>query len=169
MVFPFRVSLAFCGCSSLLWNFPYMGKFIWEYMLKGRRDSWPEPHFVRSVPSSPLLSRIIWFIIMLKNTEPQNLSSFSSVNFVITSFQDFTLYVNIKAPNKAFQSRQQTFFWTISSTKLKMRILKGVALMSTFPHRFWTWTCETQSLHIFYGERQRKKYGRKAWSFLQQL
>ena len=41
--------------------------------------------------------------------------------------------------------------------------------MSTFAWRFWTWTCETQSLQLCYREPQRKKCGRKAWSFLQQL
>ena len=35
-------------------------------------------------------------MILLKNTAPQNLSLLSSVNFVIKSFLDFTLYVYIK-------------------------------------------------------------------------
>ena len=41
----------------------------------------------------------------------------SSVNFVIESFQDFTLYDNIKTPNRAFPSRQQMLIRTIVDDK----------------------------------------------------
>ena len=41
------------------------------------------------------------------STEPQSLSLRSRLNFVIKNFQDFLLYVNLKAPNKNFLLRQQ--------------------------------------------------------------
>ena len=45
--------------------------------------------------------------IAKKHSSP-NLSLLSSVKFVIRFFQDFTLYVNIKTPNMAFLSTQQS-------------------------------------------------------------
>ena len=58
-----------------------------------------------------------------KKHNAQNLSLLSSVNFVIKSFQDFTLYVNIKTPSIAFLSRQK-LIRTVSSMKLMMPILR---------------------------------------------
>ena len=68
--------------------------------------------------------KMIWFIILLRNTAFQILMSLSIVNFVIKSFQNFNLYVNIKTSNMAFVSRQQMVIWATSSTKLLMPILK---------------------------------------------
>ena len=98
-----------------------------------RGDAQLEPCFVLSVPMSPLYPRMTWILILLKNTAPQNLSLISSKNFVINCFQGFTLYVNIKTPNMAILSKQQTLISTISSTKLVMRVVKSsCALVNIF-------------------------------------
>ena len=67
---------------------------------------------VRNLPISPQNHKVIWIF-----TLP------SSVNFVIKSFQDLTLYDNIKKTNMAFLSRRMSIR-TISSTILMLRILK---------------------------------------------
>ena len=46
------------------------------------------------VPNNPILPqnrKMIWITILLRSAAPQNLMSPSSVNFVMKSFQDFTL------------------------------------------------------------------------------
>ena len=77
------------------------------------------------LPKVPIFQQnpwITWIIKLLKTKSPQNLILASSVNFVIKSFQDFTLYDNIKTPNMDFLSRQQWLILTISTTKWKIRI-----------------------------------------------
>ena len=46
-----------------------------------------------------------------KKHRAQNLMSPSSVNFVIKSFLDFTLYVNIETPNMEWKSDQDQEMW----------------------------------------------------------
>ena len=62
---------------------------------------------VLSVPISPQNPEVICFIIMLRNIAPQNLITLSSVSFVIESFQDFTLYVDIETLNTENKSDQE--------------------------------------------------------------
>ena len=64
-----------------------------------KRDVLLEHCIVRNVPISPRNHKMIWTTILLRSTAPQNLVSPSSLNFVIKSFQNFTLYLNTKTPN----------------------------------------------------------------------
>ena len=64
-----------------------------------RRDVQLEHCIVPNVPISAQNHKMIGIIILLRSIAPQNLISSSSVNFVITSVQDFTLYVNIETLN----------------------------------------------------------------------
>ena len=57
-----------------------------------------------NVPNSPQNHKMISVTILLGRTAPQNLMSSSSVNFVIKSFQDFTLYVSIETLNTECKS-----------------------------------------------------------------
>ena len=75
-----------------------------ETILHGtRKEAQLEHCIVTSVPVPSLLPRLKGIIILLQGPVNQNLPLISSVNFVIKSFQDFTLYVNKKTPNMAFQ------------------------------------------------------------------
>ena len=75
-----------------------------ETILHGtRKEAQLEHCIVTSVPVPSLLPRLKGIIILLQGPLNQNLPLISSVNFVIKSFQDFTLYVNKKTPNMAFQ------------------------------------------------------------------
>ena len=69
-----------------------------------RRDVQLEHCVVPNVPISPQNPKLIQITILLRSTAPQNLMSPSSVNFVIKSFQDFTLYVIIETLNTACRS-----------------------------------------------------------------
>ena len=50
--------------------------------------------------------------LLPRGTAPRNLISLSSVNFVIKSFQVFTLYVNIETLNMECRSDQEQEMWT---------------------------------------------------------
>ena len=69
---------------------------------------------VSNVPISPQNPKMICITILLRSSAPRNLMSPSSVNFVIKSFQDYTLYVNIKTLNTECKSDQeQMWMWNI--------------------------------------------------------
>ena len=104
--------------------------------------------FVIKVPSPSENPKTIWVIIFLKNEAPQNLSLYSNVNVVIKSFRDFTPYVNIKTPNILFLSISKCWSGRYHQRSWRCKSERGVALMLTFLRRFWTWTCETQSLQL---------------------
>ena len=59
-------------------------------------------------PQNPKMVRIT---ILLGSTAPQNLMSLSSVHFVIKSFQDFTLHLNIETLNTECKSDQEQEMW----------------------------------------------------------
>ena len=75
-------------------------------------------------PSFPQNPKLILIIILLRSTVPQNLMLPSSVNFVIKSFKNSTLYNNMKTPKMVFLSGQQMLMRTIPWTKLMMWISK---------------------------------------------
>ena len=54
---------------------------------------------VANVPTSPQNYKVIWTIILLRSTAPQNLISPSNVNFVMQNFPAFMLYVNTETLN----------------------------------------------------------------------
>ena len=66
---------------------------------------------VPNVPISPQNPKMIKITILLRSTAPQKLMSPSSVTFVIKSFQDFTLYVNIETLNTECKSDQEQERW----------------------------------------------------------
>ena len=76
-----------------------------------RKDVQLEHCSVLIVPISPQNPKVIWIIILLRSIAPQNLMSPSSVNFLIKSFQDFTLYVNIETLNTERKSDQEQEMW----------------------------------------------------------
>ena len=73
-----------------------------------RRDVQLEHCIVSISPQNP---KMIWITILLRSTAPRNLMAPSSVNFVIKSFQDFTLYVNIETLNTQCKSDQEQEMW----------------------------------------------------------
>ena len=77
-----------------------------------RRDVQLEDCIVPNVPISPQNPKVIWIIILPRNTTPQKLTSPSSVNFFMTSLKDFTLYVNIKTLNTECKSDREQKIWT---------------------------------------------------------
>ena len=101
---------------SLIWKEKLHVKIVvpklQETILYGiRRDVQLEHCIVPNVPISPQNHRMICITILLRSTVPQNLMSLSSVNFVIKSFQDFTLYVNIETLNTENKSDQEQEIW----------------------------------------------------------
>ena len=77
---------------------------------------------VPTVPISPQNPRLNGITILLKSTAPQNLMSPSSVFFVIKSFQDFTLYVNIETLNTESRSDQEQEMWMWNTLWEMLRI-----------------------------------------------
>ena len=75
------------------------------------KDVQLEHCFVPTVPPSQQSPKMISITILLRSTAPQNLKSPSNVNFVIKSFQDFTLYVNIGTLNTQCRSDQEQEMW----------------------------------------------------------
>ena len=67
------------------------------------------------VPISPQNPKVIWIIILLRSIAPQNLKSPSSLNFVIKSFQDFTLYVNMETVNTECKLDQEQVMWMLNT------------------------------------------------------
>ena len=76
-----------------------------------RGDNRLEHCIVPNILISPQNPKVIWITMLLRSTAPQNLMSPSSVNFGIKSFQDFTLYVNIKALKTEYKSDQEQEMW----------------------------------------------------------
>ena len=72
-----------------------------------RRDVLMVHCIVPNVPFSPQNPKMIWITILLRSPVPQKLMSHSSVNIVIKSLQDFTLYVNIERLNLECRSDQE--------------------------------------------------------------
>ena len=62
---------------------------------------------VPNVPVSPHNPEMILISILLRRIPPQNLMLPSIVNFVIRSFQDFTIYFNIETLNTECRSDQE--------------------------------------------------------------
>ena len=67
---------------------------------------------VPNVPVSPQNPKMISITILLRSTATRNLMSPSSVNFLIKSFQDLTLYVNIETLSTACSSDPEQGMWT---------------------------------------------------------
>ena len=72
-----------------------------------RRDVELEHCIVPNVPISPQKLEMILITILLRSIAPQNLMLSSSVNLVIKSFQDFTLYVNMETLSTECRSDQE--------------------------------------------------------------
>ena len=77
--------------------------------------TWKDVHvkhcIIPTVPTPPQIPKVVWIIIFLKSTAPQNLMSPSNVNFVIKIFQFFTLHVNIETINTEARSDQEEEMW----------------------------------------------------------
>ena len=116
---------------------------------------------------------MIWSIILLRGTAPQKLMWQSSVNFVIKSFQDFTLYVNIETLNTECRSDQEQEMWIwkyqLSGRCWGSKVERRVAFLSTFLGGFRAWKGETQKIQLRSGNFQRNNRERETWSFLQQF
>ena len=56
---------------------------------------------------SPQNHKMIWITKLLRSTAPRNLMSLSSVNFVIKSFEDSTIYVSIETFKRECRSDQE--------------------------------------------------------------
>ena len=125
---------------------------------------------VPNVPVSPQNLKMIWITILLRSTAPENLMSPSSVNFVIKSFQDFELDVNIEALKTAWRSdpEQRDVDAEHIMGDVEDHRLREVAFLSTFLGAFGTWKRETQSIKLLSGNSQRNKRERETWSFFQQ-
>ena len=67
--------------------------------------------YVPNVPISPRNPEMIWNTILPGSIAPQNLMLRSSVNFVIKSFQDFTLYLSIGTLNTECRLDQEQEMW----------------------------------------------------------
>ena len=76
------------------------------------------------VPLSPQNHKMIWITILLRNPALQNLMSPLSVIFLIKSFQDFTLYVNIETFNRKCRSNYEQEMW-MCNTSWEMLRIKG--------------------------------------------
>ena len=115
-----------------------------------RRDVQLEHCIVPNVPISPQSPKTIWYTILLRSTAHQNLMSLSIVNFVIKSFQGFTLYVNIEhSTRNADRIRNKKCeFGTHSGRCWGSQLERRVAFLSTFLGGFRTWKGETQSLQL---------------------
>ena len=78
---------------------------------------------------------MIWIIILLRSTAPQNLISPSSVNFVMQNFPAFILYVNTKTLNMLHKwgSERAILMWRISWEMLMIKVSeKNWNLADTF-------------------------------------
>ena len=76
-----------------------------------RIDVQLEHCIVLTVPISTQNLKVIWIIILLRIIVRENLMSPSSVNIVIKSFQEFTLYFNIETLNTEWKSDQEQEMW----------------------------------------------------------
>ena len=118
---------------------------------------------VSTVLISPKNPKLIWITILPRSTVPQNLMSPSSVNFVIKSFKDFTLYVNIETLNTECKSDQEkrSEFGTQSGRCWGSQLEWRVAFLSTFLGGFRTWRGGTQSIQLRSGKSQRNNRERE--------
>ena len=108
-----------------------------ETILYGTRiDVQLEHCIVPNVTIFPQNHKRISITILLRSTAPQNLMSLSSVNFVIKSFQDITLDVNIETLNTEAKSdqEQKMCMW---NTWWEMLRITGWQRSCHFVNHFW--------------------------------
>ena len=132
-----------------------------------RRDVQLEQCFAPNVPISPRNPEMIWITILLRSIAPQNLMLPSSVNFVIKSFEDFTLYVNIERNADRIRNNK-CGCGTYSGRCWRSQNERRVAFLSTFLGAFGVWKTETQIIQLRSGNFQRNNREWETWSFFQQ-
>ena len=122
-------------------------------------------------PNSPQNPKMIWITILLKNTALQNPMSPSSVNFIIKSFQDFTLYVNKETLNTECKSdhEQGCGCGTYSGRCWRSQVERRVAVYSIFLGWHRTWKGETQTIQLRSANSQQHNRERETWFFFNNL
>ena len=109
------------------------------------------------------------YIILLESTASQTLPLLSSVNFVMKSFQDFTLNYDIKKTQDGFFQDKNWWSYRYHERSECYESKRGVAFMSAIFCGFCTWKGETQGTRLRGWKSHWNNRQREAWSFFEQF